>query len=412
MEYYLVGGAVRDKLLGLEPKDLDYVVIGETPVTMLNAGYVQVGKTFPVFLHPQTRAEYALARKEKSNGSKHTDFICDFSPDITLIDDLERRDLTINAMALSINGELTDPFNGRSDLEKRIIRHVGSSFIEDPLRILRAVRLAAKLDFRICDETMSLIKEMVNENMLSDLSSERIFNELEKGLMTNNPDIFLRLLKETGVLEKILPEVNALYGVPQPAEHHPEIDTGIHIEMVLKACVKHNYNLDVRLASLLHDIGKGTTPKETLPKHIFHEDNGALLLNSIFDRFPFSSKTERMILFVTKNHTRIHGIFNMKNKSISKLFESVKIHSQNRDEFIDILSACHADSVGRLGFESRSYLQKQFLTDCFDHILKMDKSVLVGMKDPAKIKDILHNEKIKIIKDVRLHFEIDSGIHI
>ena len=336
---YIVGGAVRDELLGLAVKDKDYVVVGATAQAMLDAGYKPVGKDFPVFLHPKTHAEYALARTERKTGAGYKGFSVHAAPDVTLEEDLARRDLTINAIAKDAAGKLIDPFNGVADIQAKTLRHVSAAFAEDPVRILRIARFAARFtDFTVAPETLVLMRQMVANGEVDALVSERVWQELAKGLMEQKPSRMFDLLRACGALQKILPELNRLWGVPQPPQHHPEIDTGIHVMMVIDYAAKQNFSLPVRFAALVHDLGKGTTPADILPRHIGHEIRSVDLLKGVAKRLRVPNECKELAQIVAKFHGKLHSVLQMKPRTLLEfLIELDAIRQPQR--FNDFLKA-------------------------------------------------------------------------
>lgn len=366
MKTFLVGGAVRDKMMGLKPNDFDYVVVGSTPEVMLGLGFKQVGRDFPVFLSPVTGNEHALARTEFSTGAAHTDFELGFSPNVTLREDLIRRDLTINAMAEGVDGQLIDPYNGAHDVNFKFLRHVSMAFLDDPLRVLRVARFAARFpEFVVATETMKLMTAMVDDGMLDSLTPERVWKEMNKALECSAPWRFFEVLKKCGALKVILPEVDALDGVPQPAKHHPEVDTFVHTMMCLKQCVAKEHSTMVRFAVLVHDLGKGTTPKDEWPKHLAHEKRGVRLVNAVCDRLNVPNEFRKVALVVTEYHTKLHGIFAIKKGAkVVKLLERLNAF-HDAWLLVAFMEACEADACGRLGFEDRPYPQRMRLWDSF-----------------------------------------------
>ncbi|KAA0646420.1 fused tRNA nucleotidyltransferase/2',3'-cyclic phosphodiesterase/2' nucleotidase/phosphatase Cca, partial [Escherichia coli] len=354
MKIYLVGGAVRDALLGLPVKDRDWVVVGSTPQEMLDAGYQQVGRDFPVFLHPQTHEEYALARTERKSGSGYTGFTCYAAPDVTLEDDLKRRDLTINALAQDDNGEIIDPYNGLGDLQNRLLRHVSPAFGEDPLRVLRVARFAARyahLGFRIADETLALMREMTHAGELEHLTPERVWKETESALTTRNPQVFFQVLRDCGALRVLFPEIDALFDVPAPAKWHPEIDTGIHTLMTLSMAAMLSPQVDVRFATLCHDLGKGLTPPELWPRHHGHGPAGVKLVEQLCQRLRVPNEIRDLARLVAEFHDLIHTFPMLNPKTIVKLFDSIDAwRKPQRVEQLALTS--EADVRGRTGFES------------------------------------------------------------
>lgn len=367
MKIYLVGGAVRDALLGLPIKDKDWVVVGATPQEMLDAGYQQVGRDFPVFLHPHSREEYALARTERKSGSGYTGFTCYAAPDVTLEADLQRRDLTINAMARDDNGEIIDPYNGRDDLENRLLRHVSPAFSEDPLRVLRVARFAARyahLGFRVADETMTLMRNMAAAGELEHLTPERVWKETESALTTRNPQVFFQVLRDCGALRVLFPEVDALFGVPAPAQWHPEIDTGIHTLMTLSMAAMLSPEVDVRFATLCHDLGKALTPKALWPRHHGHGPAGVKLVEQLCQRLRVPNDIRDLAKLVAEFHDLIHTFPILQPKTIVKLFDSIDAwRKPQRVEQIALTS--EADVRGRTGFEAADYPQGRLLREAW-----------------------------------------------
>ncbi len=363
MKSYLVGGAVRDTLLGLPVKDRDWVVVGATPQEMLDAGYQQVGRDFPVFLHPQSREEYALARTERKSGSGYTGFTCYAAPDVTLEQDLLRRDLTVNALAQDENGTIIDPFNGQQDLRQRILRHVSPAFNEDPLRVLRVARFAARyahLSFRIADETMTLMRDMTEAGELAHLTPERVWKETESALRTRNPQIYFQVLRDCGALKVLFPEIDALFGVPAPAKWHPEIDTGIHTLMTVSMAAMLSPEVDVRFATLCHDLGKGLTPPAFWPRHHGHGPAGVRLVEGLCQRLRVPNELRDLAKLVAEYHDLIHTFPVLQPKTIVKLFDSIDAwRKPQRVEQIALTS--EADVRGRTGFEAIDYSQGRLL---------------------------------------------------
>jgi len=364
---YLVGGAVRDTLLGLPVKDRDWVVVGATPDEMQKAGYQQVGRDFPVFLHPQSHEEYALARTERKSGVGYTGFTVHASPDVTLEQDLLRRDLTVNALAQDENGHIIDPFNGQQDLHNRILRHVSPAFSEDPLRVLRVARFAARyahLSFRIADETMALMRAMAEAGELAHLTPERVWQETENALRTRNPQVYFQVLRDCGALAVLFPEVDALYGVPAPAKWHPEIDTGVHTLMTLTMAAMLSPDVDVRFATLCHDLGKGLTPKEQWPRHHGHGPAGVKLVDGLCKRLRVPNEIRDLAKLVAEFHDLIHTFAILQPKTIVKLFDSIDAwRKPQRVEQIALTS--EADVRGRTGFEANDYPQGRLLREAW-----------------------------------------------
>jgi len=359
-QIYCVGGAVRDRLLGLTVKDRDWVVVGSSPDEMVAHGFQPVGKDFPVFLHPQTHEEYALARTERKTARGYQGFAVYAAPDVTLEQDLLRRDFTINAIAQDKNGKLIDPHDGIADLRANILRHVSVAFSEDPVRILRAARFSARFGFSIAPETLQLMRDMVDNGEVDALVAERVWQELTRGLMENKPSRFFETLRSCGALAKILPEVDALFGVPQPEKYHPEIDCGIHTMMVIDAAAQHDTSLEVRFAALTHDLGKATTPKDVLPRHIGHEHRGVDLVKKLSMRLRASSECRDLALLTARYHGDVHRAKELRPETIIKLFQSADAW-RRPERFSQLLQACMADAHGRTGHEQDAYPQADYL---------------------------------------------------
>ena len=358
MKTYLVGGAVRDALMGKAGSDRDWVVVGGTPEALVAQGYQPVGRDFPVFLHPDTHEEYALARTERKTARGYHGFAVHAAPDVTLEEDLARRDLTINAIAQDEHGNHTDPYGGERDIAAKVLRHVTEAFREDPVRILRLARFAARFpDFTVAPETMTLMREMVAEGEVDALVSERVWQELSRGLMGAKPSRMLQVLRECGALQRLLPEVDKLYGVPQRAEYHPEIDTGIHLEMVLDASARMNAPLEVRFACLCHDLGKGATPAEVLPRHIGHEQRSEKLTRALCTRWRVPVECKELAELVAREHGNIHQSLSFGAEAVLRLL--VRCDAMRRPErFLLALQACECDARGRLGKEDETYAQR------------------------------------------------------
>ncbi len=363
MQIYKVGGAVRDRLLGREISEIDWVVVGASAEQMLEQGFRPVGADFPVFLHPQTGEEYALARTERKSGRGYGGFTFFASPEVTLEEDLIRRDLTVNAMAEDEHGTLIDPYGGQRDLAARLLRHVSPAFAEDPLRVLRVARFAARyapLGFSVAAETMVLMRELSESGELTALTPERSWKEISRALMEPRPDVFIQVLRDCGALRVLLPEVDVLFGIPQPPAHHPEIDTGVHVLSVLRQCAEHQQPLTVRWACLLHDVGKGLTPEAEWPRHIAHEHKGLKLIRAINQRCKAPKDCQELALQVGEFHTHGHRALELKPSTLLKLLQSFDVfrRPQRFDEFI---AACEMDARGRLGLEQREYPQADYL---------------------------------------------------
>ena len=360
MKTYLVGGAVRDRLLGLEPGDRDWVVVGETQASMEAAGFKPVGRDFPVFLHPDSGEEHALARTERKSGRGYRGFVVDADPSVTLEQDLGRRDFTINAIAQAADGSLVDPFGGARDVEARVLRHVGEAFVEDPLRVLRAARFMARfaaLGFRVADETMALMRDMVESGELAELVPERVWQEMRRALSSERPSAFLRTLHDCGALAVVLPEVDALYGVPQRAEYHPEVDTGVHVELVcdMAATLAPGDDL-IGFAALTHDLGKALTPEDVLPKHIGHEQAGVAPLRALCERFKLPTEHRQLATACCREHLNVHRFAELRASTALKLIE--RCDGFRRPQRIDQLATvCEADKRGRAGLQDQPYPQ-------------------------------------------------------
>ena len=404
MDIYLVGGAVRDELLGYPVKEHDWVVVGARPDDLLAQGYQQVGKDFPVFLHPETKDEYALARTERKQGHGYTGFAVDCDPTVTLEEDLMRRDLTVNAIARSDSGEFIDPYNGRADLEAKVLRHVSDAFVEDPLRVLRTARFAARyahLGFVVATETIALMGGIVSSGELKHLSVERIWVEMERALGEQNPEVFFEVLRECGALAALLPELEALFGVPQSAEHHPEIDTGVHTMMVLQQAATLSPSSTVRFAALLHDLGKGTTPKAEWPRHIAHEVRGLKLVEAVCKRLAVPNQHRSLALLACEYHTHCHRALELRAKTLMKLFTATDA-LRRPERFEEFLLACEADSRGRLGLEQRDYPQTDYLRNALATIQRVSAAQFAqqGLKGKA-VGDALYAERVKQLGALR-----------
>jgi len=374
LKTYLVGGAVRDALLGLSGSDRDWVVVGSTPEAMVQAGFTPVGKDFPVFLHPRTHEEYALARTERKTAPGYKGFVVHASPEVTLEEDLARRDLSINAIAQADDGRLIDPYGGQEDLQHKVLRHVTDAFREDPVRILRVARFAARFpEFKVAEQTIALMQAMVAAGEVDALVSERVWQELSKGLMATQPSRMLQVLRDCGALKILLPEVDRLYGVPQTAEHHPEIDTGVHLEMVLDQTAAINAPVEVRFAALCHDLGKGTTATDKLPRHIGHEERSVKLLRSLCERWRVPVHCKELAEVVAREHGNIHASQSLGAEAVLRLL--TRCDALRRPErFAWALQACECDARGRLGLQDRSYPQSARLLALLSAALSVDSA--------------------------------------
>lgn len=371
MDIYQVGGAVRDGLLGAEIKDRDWVVVGANSDALTALGYRQVGADFPVFLHPETHEEYALARTERKSGQGYKGFTTDSSESVTLEQDLSRRDFTVNAIARAADGTLVDPFNGQRDLERGVLRHISAAFSEDPLRVLRGARFAARFNFCIAPETLELMAAVTRSGELTTLAPERVWQELRRALGETYPQRFITVLRECGALEILFPELEALFGVPQPAKYHPEIDTGEHILLALAQAVQLSANERVRFAVLLHDLGKGATPKDILPSHRGHEDSGQALIDGVCKRLRVPREHRELALLVCKLHTRVHHALGMPASTVIEFLESADAYRRPQ-RFEDFLAACIIDATGRKGLSAQGYPQAERLRSAHRDTAEVD----------------------------------------
>ena len=398
MKVFVVGGAVRDALMGLPVNDRDWVVVGSTPEAMSTQGYVPVGKDFPVFLHPQTREEYALARTERKTARGYKGFAVHADPSVTLEEDLARRDLTVNAMALpealahqppsAWAGQIVDPYGGQSDLHNKVLRHVTEAFAEDPVRILRLARFAARFaGFSVADETMALMRQMVEDGEANHLVPERVWQELAKGLMSEKPSRMFEVLRECGALKVLLPELDRLWGVPQRAEYHPEVDTGVHMMLVMDMAARLNTPLPVRVACLMHDLGKGTTPADVLPRHIGHEGRSVKLLQKVCERLRVPTEGKELAEVVAREHGNIHRSAELGPEALMRLLERCDAIRQ-AERFALVLQACECDARGRLGFEEAAYPQAERLLKAQQAALSVETAPIAqaaaaqGLKGP------------------------------
>ena len=401
MKIYSVGGAVRDQLLGLPVADRDYVVIGATPEHMVAQGYKPVGKDFPVFLHPQTHEEYALARTERKTARGYHGFAFHAAPDVTLEQDLARRDLTINAIAQDEHGTLIDPHHGAADIQLRVLRHVSPAFAEDPVRILRLARFAARfasLGFTIADETLQLMRGMVANGEADALVAERVWQELSRGLMEANPSRLFETLRDCGALARVLPEVDALSGVPQTAAHHPEVDTFVHVMMVVDYAARQHYALDVRFAALTHDLGKGTTPRAEWPRHIAHEERSVGLVEKLCERLRVPAECRDLALVMAKQHGNIHRAAELRPATIVQILQSADAF-RKPERFARLLQACESDSRGRLGFNERPYPQAERMAAALKAAAAVDAGAIAKQhSEPTRIKDAIHQARVAAVR--------------
>ena len=401
METYLVGGAVRDTLLGIPVKDQDWVVVGATRELLLNEGYLQVGKGFPVFLHPHSKQQYALARTERKTAPGHTGFDFDASREVTLEQDLMRRDLTVNAMAEDGQGRIIDPYGGQDDIRDRVLRHVSPAFSEDPLRVLRVARFAARfahLGFSVAQETLQLMQSMVSAGELDTLPEERVWQEVELAMKAATPAEFVRVLRQCGALAVILPEVDKLFGVPQPVQYHPEVDTGVHILLCLDQAARLSDDPVVRYATLLHDVGKGITDPDKWPSHIAHEMLGLKLQAGITRRLRVPKEYAQLAALVCEHHTKLHRIRQLRPRTLLKLLEA--LDAIRRPERLDkFLTACEADARGRTGLEDRDYPQGRYLKAILDAVSAIDIPALLAANPSAKPEQLIVRQRLRVIAD-------------
>lgn len=402
MKTYLVGGAVRDALLNLPVKDKDWVVVGASPEEMLTLGYEQVGRDFPVFLHPETHQEYALARTERKSGSGYTGFVCYSAPDVTLEQDLQRRDLTINAIAQDDDGNYYDPYGGRDDIQQRQLRHVSEAFKEDPLRVLRVARFAARfahLNFVVATDTQALMRWMAESGELNALTPERVWKETEKALETRNPQVYFQVLRDCGALAVLFPELDNLYGIPAPAKWHPEIDTGIHTLMTLAIAAQLTEDIAVRFATLFHDVGKALTPPEKWPSHHGHGPAGVPLVEHLCQRLRVPNALRDLALLVTEFHDLVHTVDRQSPETLVALFD--RIDAWRKPQRVEQLAlTSEADARGRTGFENNAYPQGDYLRKAFEIVLNVStKEVVAAGFKGAEVREELSRRRIKALGD-------------
>jgi tRNA nucleotidyltransferase (CCA-adding enzyme) len=410
MQVYLVGGAVRDALLGLPVRERDWVVVGGTREELLRLGHREVGRDFPVFLHPDTHEEYALARLERKVAPGYRGFTVEFGPGVTLEEDLGRRDLTINAIAQSSDGTLIDPYGGKRDLEARLLRHVSEAFVEDPVRVLRVARFAARfapLGFRVAPETLALMRSMVERQEVAALVAERVWQESEKALQEPAASEFFRVLRDCGALKTVFPEIEALFGVPQPAQWHPEIDTGLHTLMVLDQAALLSADTKVRFAALVHDLGKGTTPRAEWPGHRGHEERGVELIEGLAARLRIPNEYRELALIVARYHCIVHRAFELRPDTTLDFMERADAF-RRPERFDQALLACEADSRGRTGLETRPYPQREYLRAARDSAAAIKPSTEdIAAGGGAKIAQHLRERRLRAI--VEIHRQSQHG---
>jgi len=393
MKVYLVGGAVRDRLLGRAVLERDWVVVGARPEELERDGFEPVGREFPVFLHPETHEEYALARLERKVDLGYRGFTTLFSPDVTLEQDLKRRDLTINAMAETPSGEIIDPYGGRRDLEARVLRHVSDAFVEDPVRILRVARFAARysdLGFRVAENTMALMRHMTDSGEVDALVPERVWQETERALGEPRPDVFFETLRSCRALARIFPEIDALYGIPQPPRWHPEIDTGAHVMLVVRYAAKIDAPTPVRFAALMHDLGKALTPRDKLPSHHGHEEAGVALVDELCDRLKVPNGYRELAILATRHHASVHRAAELRPATLLKLLETVDAF-RRPERFRELLLACESDARGRTGLESQPYPQRDYLL----HARDAAAAVTLSEEERQKLKGPFLGERLR-----------------
>ncbi|MBL4763007.1 MAG: multifunctional CCA addition/repair protein [Gammaproteobacteria bacterium] len=403
MKVYLVGGAVRDELLDYPFKEKDWVVTGSSPEEMEGLGYHAVGKDFPVYLHPKTKEEYALARTERKTAPGYQGFNFNISPAVTLEQDLARRDLTINAIAKDETGTLIDPYHGQHDLQEKCLRHVSAAFTEDPVRVLRIARFAARfahLGFTVAKETNTLMQNMVSNGEINALVAERVWQEFEKALEEKNPEVFISTLRDCNALKALFPEIDRLFGVPQPENYHPEIDTGIHTLMVLQQACLLSDDPVVRFASLTHDLGKGTTAKEKWPSHHGHEQRGEKLVKALCERIKVPNKFRELAAMTAKFHTHCHKALILKPETVTQLFRDCDAY-RKPERFAGFLLACEADSKGRTGLEKEPYPQAEYLAECFAACHSIKTSDLEKGLEGKAIGDALEKKRTTVVKNIK-----------
>lgn len=400
MKIYQVGGAVRDKHLGRPSKDKDWVVVGATPELLLKQAYTQVGRDFPVFLHPVTREEYALARTERKTKPGYTGFSVYAAPEVSLEDDLRRRDLTINAMAEDSHGQLIDPFNGLADLRAGILRHVSPAFVEDPVRILRVARFSARFGFSVAEETLTLMIEMVNQGEVDALVAERVWQETVRALAEAQPHKFFEVLRLCGALARIFPEIDRLFGVPQPAQHHPEIDTGLHVMLCLQQARQMTEDTQILFAVLTHDLGKGTTPPKEWPQHIDHEGRSVELLEGLCQRYRVPNQYRELAILVARYHSHCHRVAELRPKTILKTLQNLDAFRRPQ-RFEQFLLACEADSRGRGGFADRPYPQADWFRQALAAACQVEvAAVLADGFQGAAIGEELQRRRLRALSDL------------
>lgn len=408
MEVYLVGGAVRDELLGLPVKERDWCVVGSTPEELVAEGYRPVGKDFPVFLHPETAEEYALARTERKSAPGYHGFTFHTDPDVTIEEDLGRRDLTVNAIARDVNNRLIDPFAGQQDIERKVLRHVSPAFAEDPVRILRTARFAARfysLGFRVADETLQLMSNMVRDGEAGALVAERVWKETEAALAESDPQVFFEVLRSCGALDAVFPEIDALFGIPQPEQWHPEIDSGIHTLLVLQQAAMLSASTDVRFAALVHDLGKATTDKNKLPQHPGHEARSVKLIKKMARRLAVPNSFRELACLAAEFHTHVHRAFELRASTVLKVLNRADAF-RRPERFAKLITVCEADARGRTGLENREYPQADYMRAALAAANGVDLGDLTSSDLPgAEIGKQIHERRQKVLE----RFKTDYG---
>jgi tRNA nucleotidyltransferase (CCA-adding enzyme) len=411
MKTYIVGGAVRDRLLGLPVADRDYVVVGATPDDMQAQGFQPVGKDFPVFLHPRTHEEYALARTERKSGHGYKGFKVYAAPEVTLEDDLRRRDLTINAMAEDEAGALVDPYGGQRDLAARVFRHVSEAFAEDPVRVLRVARFAARFtDFSLAPETLALMRSMVDNGEIDALVPERVWQEVARGLMEAQPSRMLQVLRDCGALARLFPEIDRLFGVPQPPQHHPEIDTGVHVMLVVDWAAQQGFSLPVRFAALTHDLGKGITPPEHWPKHHGHEAKSVALVRALSERLRVPADCRDLAVVVAHDHGTVHRALELRPGTLVELLERVDAF-RRPERFEEFLQACECDFRGRPGYADKTLPEMDYLRQALHAAQAIDAAGVASSADPARIKEAIFQARTQAVAAWRDHGGERSWAH-
>lgn len=413
MQIYLVGGAVRDQLLKHPYDERDYVVVGATAEQLLEQGFQAVGKDFPVFLHPITKDEYALARTERKTGQGYHGFSCHFSPDVTLEDDLIRRDLTINAMAMADDGTIIDPYGGQHDLEHKILRHVSPAFAEDPLRVLRVARFSARYaeyGFTVAPETLALMRQLAESGELNHLTPERVWKETSRALMESHADVYFQTLRDCGALKILFPELDALFGVPQRPQYHPEIDCGIHTLMSLRQACRANYPLEVRFAVLLHDLGKALTPADVLPRHTLHEERGVPVVQAVCQRLKVPKALQELALVVCKEHLKCHQIMNLRAGTLWRLLRRLDV-LRHPERVVYFVQTCECDARGRLGFEQRPYPQADYILQAMEIVRKIKAHHLPEHIKGADIGEVLIQKRIEALSEFKKRYIAEHGVH-